>query len=400
VRPRPWTREELILALAVYLELFPQRFSEENPEIIALARTLNEMSAASSTGEHVPFRTLGSIKKKLYNFMALDPRRTSQGLTRGSHLDPVIWEEYFKDPVRLRSEVEAILSRFRFSNRAVGSSRQKQDSTSNGLKANQIAEVERTPLALQQKVLTMFLSSDLGYRPIEDQVFDRHRKGFLPWQIVRYYGLTDDDRGILAGMPGPEVERHVESLTSDRHIRDLQGTARAVLSGATVSPGEIKTRLEKLARTRHGPMGKRTLRVGQAVLRELLLRTYQSCCALCETKEPSQLVVSHIIPWARRVTTRVDPQNAILLCRLHDGLFDAGLIGFSDDYQLLCSHRWDPSASPALQSALDRSQFRPPSDFPPLPEYLKWHRRHHRLQELPEIRRQLPAAAAQENPHT
>ncbi len=340
------------------------------------------MAAASAMGDQNTIRTPDAIKKKLYNFMALDPRTASKGLPRGSHLDPIVWNEFFQEPARLQREVEAILTRLETPARPPRPDRKRPARTINGLKATQIGEVERTPLPLRYRVLTLFLSTDLGYRAIEAQVFDRQRKGFLPWQIVRYYGFDEDDRGIYAGRTSGELDRLVTSALEDPHIPVLQITARSMLSGAPPSPAEVAKPLEQLAGAAHDQVTARKVRVGQAVLRELLLQTYQGCCALCENREPSQLVVSHIIPWSKDETVRLDPRNAVLLCRLHDGLFDAGLIGLDDDFQLVISARLDLLASPALRHAIDTCQFRPPSDFLPAPRFLAWHRRHHGLREV------------------
>lgn len=142
----------------------------------------------------------------------------------------------------------------------------------------------------------------------------------------------------------------------------------------------LKQRLEmmhQLGTEREGQP--RTQRIGQDELHKLVFILYRGCCALCETREPSQLLTSHIVGWAEDATTRLDPANAILLCRLHDGLFDRGLIGFTDEMHIIISSHWDAAGSPPLARAIDEAHFRPPSDFAPHTRYLQRHRERHHL---------------------
>jgi putative restriction endonuclease len=69
----------------------------------------------------------------------------------------------------------------------------------------------------------------------------------------------------------------------------------------------------------------------QDMFRKNLWRIYRGQCALCDTRLKSILVASHIIPWAVDRTNRLNPRNGILLCRSHDGLFEAGVIQVNTD---------------------------------------------------------------------
>lgn len=79
----------------------------------------------------------------------------------------------------------------------------------------------------------------------------------------------------------------------------------------------------------------------QRALRLVALDVYKSRCAMCDVEVPSQLVTSHILPvrlgaFAR---SRALPSNTLLLCRLHDGLFDKHLITVRPSYRIACSPR-------------------------------------------------------------
>ena len=117
-------------------------------------------------------------------------------------------------------------------------------------------------------------------------------------------------------------------------------------------------------------------RRGQELLRLRLLSEYRHQCAMCDVNNDSLLRASHIVPWNKRVSTRLRPENVILLCGLHDLAFENGFITISDDYRLRL-----PRGSSGMAEVLrkitngDRKLRLPQSDLcRPKVEYLRWHR--------------------------
>ena len=50
------------------------------------------------------------------------------------------------------------------------------------------------------------------------------------------------------------------------------------------------------------------------------------------------LVASHIKPWSKSdASEKLDFENILLLCSMHDALFDKGLISFDDNGKILIS---------------------------------------------------------------
>ena len=78
-------------------------------------------------------------------------------------------------------------------------------------------------------------------------------------------------------------------------------------------------------------------RIGQRAFRKMILKTYQNRCCLTGLDIPSVNRASHIISWAKRKDTRMDPQNGLLLSATYDAAFDKYLISFDPDYRLLIS---------------------------------------------------------------
>jgi putative restriction endonuclease len=94
-----WTRDELILAFALYSEIPFGKIHMGNPKIVELARLLG--------------RTPGSVSMKLSNFARLDPAlqaRGIAGLQRGAKGEKEIWDEFRERPEALAFESQQLLA--------------------------------------------------------------------------------------------------------------------------------------------------------------------------------------------------------------------------------------------------------------------------------------------------
>lgn len=131
------------------------------------------------------------------------------------------------------------------------------------------------------------------------------------------------------------------------------------------------------------PEGKERLaevktRVNQQVFRKIVLGNYEGKCAVSGIDLPELLIASHIIPWAECARERLNPTNGICLSSLYDRAFDQGLIAFGDDLRLQCSPRLRCARQrdyfQAFFAPYENKPIREPADYPPEPEFLKWHR--------------------------
>jgi len=101
-----WTRDELILALELYLRR--GNIPAEDPEVIALSETLRTLSLLPEAERRVTFRNPDGVEMKLHNFASIDPIRGVLGLPHRGHLDAVVWEEFADDPDGLTRAAEAV----------------------------------------------------------------------------------------------------------------------------------------------------------------------------------------------------------------------------------------------------------------------------------------------------
>ena len=89
---KPWTREELILAINLYCKTTFGKIHIRNPQIIELAKHLE--------------RTPGSVSYKLANFASIDPSLDRKGASNVSKLDKEVWGEFFDDWEKMAFESE------------------------------------------------------------------------------------------------------------------------------------------------------------------------------------------------------------------------------------------------------------------------------------------------------
>lgn len=77
-------------------------------------------------------------------------------------------------------------------------------------------------------------------------------------------------------------------------------------------------------------------RIGQSDFRDKLVHKYDCKCALCGLGYKELLVASHIKAWSEAIgPERTDVENGLLLCSMHDALFDKYLISFDDNGKIL-----------------------------------------------------------------
>jgi len=92
-----WSRDELILAFALYCRIPFKKTKASNPKVIELSRLLK--------------RSPASVARKLGNFGSFDPelkRQQITGLVHTSRLDGEVWDEFNVDWNRLVLEAERL----------------------------------------------------------------------------------------------------------------------------------------------------------------------------------------------------------------------------------------------------------------------------------------------------
>lgn len=121
-------------------------------------------------------------------------------------------------------------------------------------------------------------------------------------------------------------------------------------------------------------------RMKQSLFRATILSGYKSRCCMSHLGEPRLLIASHIIPWGKDKSNRLNPRNGLCLSALHDRAFDQGMITVTPDYFIKVSRRLMKQFKNGFLSEgilkLDGVKIRLPDKFLPAPEFLEWHNKH------------------------
>ena len=124
-------------------------------------------------------------------------------------------------------------------------------------------------------------------------------------------------------------------------------------------------------------IGSAKQRIYQSFFRQAVLSSYEFRCCITGLCLPEVLIASHIIPWAAEEKTRTDPSNGLCLSATFDKLFDAGLISFTNDLNLIASSKLLKSKDKHIQEQIlsyhDKPIYRP-KRFLPSHKFLDWHR--------------------------
>jgi 5-methylcytosine-specific restriction enzyme A len=111
LRNPPWNRDELILALHLYLSRRDPQPAKGGPEVRELSDVLNRMGNLPGLADQATYRNANGVYMKLMNFRRFDPEYAEVGkvgLTRGNKDEEVVWRLFASDPARLSQVAGAI----------------------------------------------------------------------------------------------------------------------------------------------------------------------------------------------------------------------------------------------------------------------------------------------------
>lgn len=113
------------------------------------------------------------------------------------------------------------------------------------------------------------------------------------------------------------------------------------------------------------------IRMNQGTIRKNALKKYNGCCTICNMNIENLLIASHIKPWSKsNDEEKGDINNILLLCPVHDALFDDNYISFDDNGNMLISAVIDEDNKKLLNISDDIHI----ELNDKMKEYMKWHR--------------------------
>lgn len=104
-RRQAWLRDELILALDLYLKVGRNPGLSDAEE---LSQVLRSIPIEAHLAEDPGFRNSAAVKMKISNFVSIDPGAKTAGMRRGGRGDRAVWEEFANDPQLLADTANAI----------------------------------------------------------------------------------------------------------------------------------------------------------------------------------------------------------------------------------------------------------------------------------------------------
>lgn len=118
-------------------------------------------------------------------------------------------------------------------------------------------------------------------------------------------------------------------------------------------------------------------RINQNVFRQIVLANYSSKCAITGIDIPDFLVASHIIPWSKNESERLNPENGICFSALYDKAFDKGFIGINEQFEIIISSELRKKHKEEYYSkhfaTVNKTKIHLPQKYYPKKEFLQFH---------------------------
>lgn len=107
-RSDTWSRDELILALELYMRAPHSPPSTRSKEVSELTKVLLKLALLRGANVGPKFRNANGVYLKMMNFRRFDPLRAGKGMQRGGKQEEDIWNEYSNDLPSLRQAASVI----------------------------------------------------------------------------------------------------------------------------------------------------------------------------------------------------------------------------------------------------------------------------------------------------
>jgi 5-methylcytosine-specific restriction protein A len=108
MRNPDWVRDEVILAMDLYIHSGRRQLPAEDAAVIRLSALLNRLPIHPPAARVDTFRNPNGVSMILGNFLGIDPGHETSGLSRNNRLQEEVWGDYAEQPTLLRQTAQAI----------------------------------------------------------------------------------------------------------------------------------------------------------------------------------------------------------------------------------------------------------------------------------------------------
>src|SRR5579871_6766061 len=108
MRNPAWARDEIILAMDLYVRAGRKQLPPGHEEVLRLSQLLNRLPIHPASARDENFRNPNGISMILGNFLGVDPEHDQPGLSRNNQLQASIWKEFVEKPSVLHRTADAI----------------------------------------------------------------------------------------------------------------------------------------------------------------------------------------------------------------------------------------------------------------------------------------------------
>jgi putative restriction endonuclease len=176
------------------------------------------------------------------------------------------------------------------------------------------------------------------------------------------------------------VTHHQLRVRNAPSVADVGAFYGAIYLLDSTRPGIPKEQISEQEQNEYAIENRRMeikARQKQSVFRASVLANFEGKCCISEINETDMLVAGHIVPWADKIESRLDPANGLCLFVSYDKLFDLGYISLDDDLRIITvdSDELSSELRSILQN-LNRKAITKPVKIPINPEYIRYHRSH------------------------
>ncbi|SHJ24731.1 putative restriction endonuclease [Mesonia phycicola] len=219
------------------------------------------------------------------------------------------------------------------------------------------------------EVIKAYLIDGQSHRNIQREILNlpapARGGGFVAMELLHHYNIRGDKKGLL-------TKKSISKLNATNDL-EFKKALQIIeeLNFVEEEAEEYFIKNQEINKSNNPTESKSEIKIRayQNKLREIVLDNYNSTCAICEINKSDLLVCSHIKPWMSDKEERLNPQNAICFCVLHDKMFDKGYFSLDSEYRIV----FGPKSDKQIKKLLTDLEFKKPKVNEPNISFLEYH---------------------------